>query len=71
MGLRITIENESDSSEECSPCAKCGAELEMDDKYCCDCGTKVPIASATPAKARLTAMNKMAPPTADTEAESA
>ena len=56
MGLKIIIENESDESPE-QPCPKCGEMQDMDDKYCCECGCKMPQPKIS---ARLGTLSKMA-----------
>ena len=58
MPLKIVIESE-DSEEESYPCPKCGEDCEMDDKYCCQCGAKMPLKQEGPAAARMAAMKNM------------
>lgn len=58
MTLKIIIESEG-SEEESYPCPNCGCECESDDKYCCQCGKKLPVAKDVPMQARMKAMNGM------------
>ena len=59
MTLKIVIESE-DSEEESCCCPSCGAECESDDKYCCQCGKKLPVQQSSQVAARAKAMNSMA-----------
>lgn len=56
MGLKIIIENEVESEPE-QPCPNCGEMQEMNDKYCCECGAKMPQPKIS---ARLGTLNKLA-----------
>ncbi len=58
MSLKIVIES-GESEEESYPCPNCGCECESDDKYCCQCGKKLPVAKGVPMQARMKAMNGM------------
>lgn len=60
MTLRIVIEQEDSSEEYSCECPSCGAECEMDDKYCCQCGKKMPVQQSAQVSARMKAMNNMA-----------
>ena len=55
MGFKIIFEQEDESSEE-YPCPKCGCEVETEDKYCCECGTKL---SGAPVASRAAALKPM------------
>lgn len=56
MGIKIVIEPE-ESEEPSVPCAKCGAEVEAEDNYCCNCGAKAPKKIGNAASmARMSAM---------------
>jgi predicted amidophosphoribosyltransferase len=59
MGLKIVIEQEDSESEDYCTCPKCGAECESEDKYCCECGAKLPVVQQGKASARLSAMKGM------------
>jgi hypothetical protein len=55
--LEMGGESESEGSVECP---KCGAECESDDKFCCDCGAKLPAPTAAVAKVRSSMLKGMA-----------
>lgn len=57
MGLKIVIEQE-DESEDCVECDKCGTECEADDKFCEECGAKLPASPTAMKGARMGAMQK-------------
>ena len=57
MGLKIVIEEE-DGEDECITCPKCGEDCEADDKFCSECGAKLPTSPAVTASARMGAMQK-------------
>lgn len=60
MSLKIIIESEvEEKSEDSVECPKCGCECEAEDKFCCDCGTKLPAPKGAMAGARMSAMQKM------------
>lgn len=59
MTLKIVIEQEDSESEDSCECPSCGAECDSTDKYCCDCGKKLPVAQSPQVSARLKAMNGM------------
>lgn len=52
------MENESES-EGSVECPKCGSMQEAEDKYCCDCGAKMPAPAKAVASARKDALSKM------------
>lgn len=56
MGLKIIVEQEESESEDEYPCPKCGAECEAEDKFCCECGAKLPAKVSN--EARMGAMKK-------------
>lgn len=58
MGLKIIIEQESEGPEDCVECPKCGAECEAEDKFCCECGAKMPAPAKAMAGARMNALSK-------------
>lgn len=58
MGLKIVIEQEDSESEDSCECPKCGAECETEDKFCCECGAKLPPPAKAMAGARMGAMQK-------------
>jgi len=60
MGLKIVIEQEDSESEmeDSCECPKCGAECESEDKFCCECGAKLPTSPKVAAGARMGAMQK-------------
>ena len=55
--LEMGGENESEDSVECP---KCGSMQEAEDKYCCDCGAKLPAPEKAVASARKGMLSKMA-----------
>jgi len=55
--LEMGGEGESEDSVECP---KCGAMCESEDKYCCECGAKMPAPAKAVASARKGALSKMA-----------
>lgn len=55
--LEMGGEGESEDSVECP---KCGAECESDDKFCCDCGAKLPAPEKAIAGVRKGMLSKMA-----------
>lgn len=58
--VKILLELGGESeSEDTAECPKCGAMHEAEDKYCCDCGAKMPAPAKAVAAARKTAMSKM------------
>jgi hypothetical protein len=57
--LEMGGESESEGSVECP---KCGSMQEAEDKYCCDCGAKMPAPAKAVASARKDALSKMAMP---------
>lgn len=59
MEVSVEIEVEDESEDSCE-CPKCGAECEEEDKFCCECGTKLPAPKAAVAGARKAALSKMA-----------
>lgn len=59
MGLKIIIESGDSESEDYVECPKCGAECESGDKFCCECGAKLPAPTKDLANARMGAMSKM------------
>jgi hypothetical protein len=59
VSLKIVIESGESEEEESYPCPNCGCECESDDKYCCQCGKKLPVAKGVPMQARMKAMNGM------------
>jgi len=59
MGFSLEL-NFDQEEEDCCECPKCGAECEADDKFCCDCGAKLPAPKAAVADARKGALSKMA-----------
>ena len=58
--MSFSLEIEFDKEEETVECPKCGAECEVDDKFCCDCGAKMPAPAKAVADARKGALSKMA-----------
>lgn len=58
MSLKIVIEQEDSESEDMCECPKCGAECESEDKFCCECGAKLPAPAKAMAGARMNSMSK-------------
>jgi predicted amidophosphoribosyltransferase len=58
--MGFSLEIEFDKEEDSCECPKCGAACESDDKFCCDCGAKLPAPAAAVASARKGALSKMA-----------
>lgn len=54
--LEMGGEGESEDSVECP---KCGCMCESEDKYCCECGAKLPAPEKVKAGARMKAMQGM------------
>jgi hypothetical protein len=61
--LKLILEMGGESeSEDSVECPKCGAMCESEDKYCCECGAKMPAPAKAVAGARKAALSKMAMP---------
>lgn len=61
--LKLILEMGGESeSEDSVECPKCGAMQESEDKYCCECGAKMPAPAKAVASARKDALKKMAMP---------
>ena len=61
--LKLILEMGGESeSEDSVECPKCGAECESEDKYCCECGAKMPAPEKAVASARKDVLKKMAMP---------
>jgi len=58
LKLILEMGGEGESEDSCE-CPKCGAECESEDKYCCDCGAKLPAPEKAKAGARMKAMQGM------------
>lgn len=59
--LKLILEMGGESeSEDSVECPKCGSMQESEDKYCCDCGAKMPAPAKAVAEARKGALSKMA-----------
>lgn len=59
--LKLILEMGGESeSEDSVECPKCGSMQESEDKYCCECGAKMPAPAKAVAEARKGALSKMA-----------
>lgn len=59
--LKLILEMGGESeSEDSVECPKCGSMQEAEDKYCCDCGCKMPAPEKAVASARKGMLSKMA-----------
>lgn len=57
--VKVLLEIGGESEEASVECPKCGCMQEAEDKYCCECGAKMPAPAKAVAEARKTAMSKM------------
>lgn len=59
--LKLILEMGGESkSEDSVECPKCGSMQEAEDKFCCDCGAKMPAPKKAVASARKDMLSKMA-----------
>lgn len=59
--LKLILEMGGESeSEESVECPKCGCECDAEDKFCCECGAKMPAPEKAVAAARKGMLSKMA-----------
>ena len=59
--LKLILEMGGESeSEDSVECPKCGSMQEAEDKFCCDCGAKMPAPKKAVAGARKDMLSKMA-----------
>jgi transposase len=58
--LKLILEMGGESeSEDSVECPKCGCMCDSEDKYCCECGAKMPAPAKAVAAARKGALSKM------------
>lgn len=57
--VKLILEMGGEESEDSVECPKCGCMQEAEDKYCCECGAKMPPPTKAVASARKDALSKM------------